>query len=151
MKAPDFKETLDFDLQSGKLTGSKIEGRVEAMEIQRENDLSSLDLLNAVVPFTIADAICDLSYHRSHMADELEAFGQKGAENVEAFKNNWLKIYHQQGLAAYKLEDPFETNLKDCQVTLGFECIIKGHEGKGTDYISVNKDKLLTKIIAIRH
>lgn len=121
------------------------------MEIQRKNGLSSLDLLGAVVPFTIADAICDLSYHRSHMADELEAFGQKGADNVEAFKNNWLKNYNEKGLAAYKLEDPFVTTLEECKVTLGFECIIKGHEGKGTDYITVNSDKLLTKIIAIRH
>ena len=110
-----------------------------------------MDLLSAVVPFTIADATCDVSYHRTHMAENMEAFGQKGAENVENFKNNWLKEYHSRGLAAYKLNDPFITDLAELKVTLGFECLIQGYEGKGTDYVYINSDRLLTKIVAIRH
>ena len=105
-------------------------------------------LLN--VPFTIADAICDISYHRSHMAENIEAFGQKGIENVHDFKSNYLKEYQTKNLAAYKLEGPFEADLNELKVTLGFECLIENHEGKGTEYVYVNSDKLLTKIAAVR-
>ena len=151
MKSSQFNEILEFDVASGKFSKSCIDGSTTEVDILRKDGLSSLDLLSSVAPFTIADAIADVSYHRTHMANEMEAFGQTGADNVEHFKNNWLKEYNEKGLAAYKLEDPFETTLEEMKVTLGFECIIKGHEGKGTDYVFVNKDKLLTKIIAIRH
>jgi hypothetical protein len=56
-----------------------------------------------------------------------------------------------KNLAAYKLEEPFVTNLNELKVTLGFECIVRGYEGRGTDNVYVNSDRLLTKIDAIRH
>ena len=42
-------------------------------------------------------------------------------------------------------------DLNELKVTLGFECIVKGYEGKGTDNVYVNSDRLLRKIDAIRH
>ena len=107
--------------------------------------------IRVVVPFTIADATCDISYHRSHMAENIEAFGLKGADSVSSFILNELKEYHMKNLAAYKLEEPFVTNLNELKVTLGFECIVQGYEGKGTDNVYINSDRLLTKIDAIRH
>ena len=152
LKSSNFHEMLEFDEQLDKLTKTTVLiPCAQDVEVKYNQGLTNLDLLSSVIPFTIADAVCDVSYHRAQMADDMEAFGQKGADNVEAFKNNWLKSYHEQGLAAYKLEDPFETSLNECKVTLGFECVIKGYEGKGTDYVYVNNEKLLTKIIAIRH
>ena len=70
--------------------------------LTNESGLTHLDLLSTVVPFTIADATCDLSYHRNQMDESIQAFGQSGAENVENFKNKWLSEYHQLGQAAYK-------------------------------------------------
>ena len=151
MKSTDFAETLEYNEKTERLTQSIVQGSKVQVDVVQERNLTSLDLLSAVVPYTIADATCDVSYHRSHMSEDMEAFGQKGADDVEAFKNNWLSEYSRLGLAAYKLEDPFEADLKELKVTLGFECTIQGHEGKGTDYVFINEDKLLTKIIAIRH
>ena len=86
-----------------------------------------------------------------HMAENIEAFGLKGADKVAAFILNELNEYHMKNLAAYKLEEPFVTNLNELKVTLGFECIVRGYEGRGTDNVYVNSDRLLTKIDAIRH
>lgn len=153
MKFNEYEESLLVDKVSGKITKAVIGGQkvpVEAIEVPKVKGLTSLDLLSTVMPFAIADALCDVDYHRCHMADEIEAFGQKGADNVEKFKTDWLGEQKKLGLPAYKLEDPFEAHLDSLEVTLGFECIIKGREGKGTDYVYVNGNKLLTKIIVIR-
>lgn len=147
-----FEEILDYDLQTGKFLQNQFQLNPDPSEkIVTNQELTSLDLLNAVVPFTIADATCDLDYHRAHMSENIEAFGQKGADNVKAFINSELKKYHEKELAAYKLEEPFETDLTQLKVTLGFECIVEGREGKGTDYVYVDSKKLLTKIVAVRH
>lgn len=106
--------------------------------------------MSTVVPFTIADAACDLSYHRNQMDENIQAFGQSGADNVENFKNKWLSEYHQLGEAAYKLLDPFMTNLPYNTVTLGFECIMENREGKGIDVVFVTPDKKIKKIDVTR-
>ena len=123
---------------------------LDQSEVLDHQGLTSLDLLSVVVPFTIADATCDISYHRSHMAEDIQAFGQKGADNVQSFKTNYLKECQTRQLVAYKLEQPFVTDLKELKVTLGFECLIQGHEGKGTESVYLNSDKLVTKILAVR-
>ena len=114
------------------------------------NDLTSLDLLSVVVPFTVADAICNTSYHTSQVSDDIEAFGQKGKEAVLNFKERWLTPQAKLNKPAYKLEDPFVVDLKSKMVTLGFGCLIETALGKGTDYVYVTDDKLVEKIIVVR-
>ena len=75
---------------------------VQNILTNEKSGLTHLDLMSTVVPFTIADATCDLSYHRNQMDENIQAFGQSGADNVENFKNKWLSEYHQLGEAAYK-------------------------------------------------
>ena len=50
-----------------------IQGEMEPNHHQP--DLGSLRLLSVVVPFTVADATCDLSVHPQFMANDITAFG----------------------------------------------------------------------------
>ncbi len=144
-------QILVVDKESFKITEIQSEGEQhENAEIFRNDGLSALDLLSVVVPYTIADAICDLTFHRPHMSDDITAFGQNGADNVMAFLKEELGGQAEKGLPAYKLEDPFIVNLEDMKVTLDFECIIKGYDGKGQDIVHVNKQKEITCIETIR-
>ena len=147
-----YGEVLHVDKETCKIT------TIVKNEDQDQNDgrvhlnkgLSSLDIMSLVVPYTIADAICDLAFHPQFHAADMTAFGQEGADNVMAFKTKWLGPSAKAGLAAYKLEDPFIVDLDELKVTLGFECIIQGHEGHGTDYVYVNENKKITRIDVVR-
>ena len=55
-------------------------------------------------------------------------FGSTAA--IEEFLAQELKNQRELGLPAYKIEWPFETSLKESKVTLDFECLIKGYEGR---------------------
>ena len=151
LKSIQMNELLEYDEEHDKFYHSVItDNNTNQSEVLKHQGLTTLDLLSVVVPFTIADATCDISYHRSHMAENIQAFGQKGADNVQKFKSNYLKEYQTRHLAAYKLEEPFVTDLNELKVTLGFECLIQGHEGKGTEIVYLSSDKLVTKIVAVR-
>jgi hypothetical protein len=52
---------------------------------------------------------------------------------------------------AYKLEDPFFVDYAAERVELGFECVMASKPGRGTDFVNVDKDKLVCKIHAVRH
>ena len=81
LKSTNLEELLEYDEKNEKFSKSIVTGEINEVPIFKNQGLTSLDLLNIVVPFTIADAICDISHHRSHMAENIEAFGQKGIEN----------------------------------------------------------------------
>ena len=148
-----WKEILHCDAKTGKIIKNETfqEDPDLNPEVLKINGLTSLDLLSAVVPFTIADAICDLGYHRPHMAEDIEAFGLKGADKIQAFLSQEMKHQQELGLPAYKIEWPFVACLQESKVTLDFECVIEGYEGRGTDNVFVNPDKLIRKIDAVRH
>ena len=67
-------EILEVNDQ-GKIVQSIVKIPANPTEILVNHGLSSLDLLSTVVPFTIADATCDLSYHRNQMDEAIQAFG----------------------------------------------------------------------------
>ena len=67
-------EILEVNDQ-GKIVQSIVKIPDNPTEILLNQGLSSLDLLSTVVPFTIADATCDLSYHRNQMDEAIQAFG----------------------------------------------------------------------------
>ena len=151
LKSIHMNELLEYDEEHDKFYHSVItDSNTNQSEVLEHQGLTTLDLLSVVVPFTIADATCDISYHRSHMAENIQAFGQKGANNVQIFKTNYLKEYQTRHLAAYKLEEPFVADLNELKVTLGFLCLIQGYEGKGKEYVYLSSDKLVTKIVAVR-
>lgn len=149
----NFREILHCDMEINKIIRNAIfqVNPVLSPEVKVVNGLTTLDLLSVVVPFTIADATCDLGYHRPHMAEDIEAFGLKGADEIEAFFMKEMKHQNELGLPAYKIEWPFEACLEESKVTLDFECVIQGYEGRGTDNVFVNSDKRIKKINAVRH
>ena len=116
-----------------------------------QDDSGSLQLLKQVIPFTIADATADLSVHPQYMAEDITAFGLTGKEAVLAFKERFLGPQGKQGLPAYKLDEPFKVHVKKRMVSLGFECLIKGYLGFGTDYVFINQDNLINCIDVERH
>ena len=104
-----------------------------------------------VVPFTIADATCNFSVHPGYMANDISAFGLKGKEAVLKFLANELGTQAQLGLPAYKLADPFQVHEKKKMVSLGFECLIEGYQGFGTDCVYLDDNNLIREIDARRH
>ena len=104
-----------------------------------------------MIPFTIADALCDTSFHEPHLAEDVEAFGAKGKATVLRFKHKFLGPQKLVGKPAYKLADPFIVDLNELKVTLGFECLIEKYLGKGTDYVYVDDTLLVKRIDVVRH
>merc|ERR1711862_655199 len=107
LKSLDMVELLEYDEKLDMLISSILSGNTSKSQVIKNQGLTNLDLLSVAVPFTIADATCDTSYHRSHMDENIHAFGQKGADNVQSFKTNYLNDCRTKNLAAYKLEEPF--------------------------------------------
>ena len=118
---------------------------------EAQDDSGALLLINVVVPFTIADATADLSVHPQYMADDISAFGQTGKQAVLTFKEKFLGPQGKKGLPAYKLDEPFRVHIKKRMVSLGFECLIEGYQGFGTDYVYLNKNILIRCIDVERH
>jgi hypothetical protein len=54
------------------------------------NGLSGFDMLEVVVPFTIADAVCDADYGVTRMSKNVEAFGYVGHDIVVKVKEEEL-------------------------------------------------------------
>ena len=155
-----FQETLYCDVSLGNIIINKVELEVEHLvddvdkdveAVKRISGLSNFDMLDIVVPYAIADALCDLEYHPKFHAEDIEAFGQKGAKNVEAFKQKWLGPSQEHGLTAYRLGSPFRTCLEESKVTFDFECVVKGNEGFGTEFVYVTGDRKISKIIGKRN
>ena len=55
------------------------------------------------------------------------------------------------GIPAYRLDDPFVANAEVKMVSLGFECLIEGFRGFGTDYVYLDNDNLIKSIKVDRY
>ena len=54
------------------------------------NGLTGFDMLDVVVPFTIADAVCDTDFAVGRMSENVDAFGVVGHDAVVKFKDDEL-------------------------------------------------------------
>lgn len=111
----------------------------------------SLDLLAVAVPYSISDAVVDLSFQPQHMTDDMKAFGLVGREAILKHSEEFLGSQRGLGMPAYALRDPFVVDAGKRMVTLGFECLIEGFEGKGTDYLHFNQNNKIYELVAVRH
>lgn len=107
---------------------------------QELDSITALDLLNVAIPFAIADAICDTSFHGSHLAQNAKAFGASGKEQILEFSGKFLGPQKLIGTPAYRLGHPFYVNVRERKVTFGFECLIEKYLGEGTDYMYFNDE-----------
>lgn len=114
------------------------------------NYITSLDLLNIVIPFAIADAICDTSFHEAYLAQNATAFGATGKHEILKFQEKFLGPQKLLGKPAYQLSDPFYVNLNERKVTFGFECLIEKYVGEGTDYVYLDEHLKVIQIDTIR-
>jgi hypothetical protein len=57
------------------------------------NGLSGFEMLDVVIPFTVADAICDTDFAVGRMSKDVEAFGLVGHDTVVQFKDAELVRY----------------------------------------------------------
>ena len=116
-----------------------------------QESTSSLDLLSVAVPYSISDAIVDLSFQPQHMTSDMKAFGLVGKEAILAHSEEFLGPQGRLGKPAYALQDPFIVDVTKRMVTLGFECLIEGFEGKGTDYVYFDQNHKILELVAVRH
>ena len=115
-----------------------------------QGSISSIDLLKVVLPFAIADAICDTSYHEPHLAENVIAFGAKGKKQVLEFSEKFLGPQKQIGKPAYRLSYPFIVDVEKQMVEFDFECLIEKYEGKGRDYVYLNDEMKVKEIGTVR-
>ena len=132
-------------LESSSIPTSKQEERKEKID-----NITALDLLNVAIPFAIADAICDTSFHGAYLAQNVRAFGASGKQEVLDFKLKFLGPQKLVGKPAYRLSDPFYVNVQERKVTFGFECLIEKYVGEGTDYMYFDEDLKVKQIDAVR-
>ena len=117
---------------------------------ERVDSITSLDLLSIVIPFAIADVICDTSFHEAHLAQNVTAFGATGKQEVLRFKEKFLGPQKLIEKPAYRLSDPFYVNLNERKVTFGFECLIEKYEGEGIDYVYLDENLKVKQIDTVR-
>merc|ERR1712136_612166 len=67
------KEYNISGLESSSIPTSKQEETKEKID-----NITALDLLDVAIPFAIADAICDTSFHGAYLAQNVRAFGASG-------------------------------------------------------------------------
>ena len=119
--------------------------------IQQSLNITPLDLLKVVIPFAIADVVCDTSFHPEFLAEDVESHGVKGKRQVLEFKAKFLEPQKLIGKPAYKLVDPFIVDLQERKVSFGYECLIEKYAGHGTEHIFLDEQLKIKKIQAIRH
>ena len=139
------KEYNISGLESSSIPISKQEKKKEDID-----SITALDLLNVAIPFAIADAICDTSYHEAYLSQNVKAFGASGKQEVLDFKIKFLGPQKLVGKPAYQLCDPFYVNVQERKVTFGFECLIEKYVGEGTDYMYFDEDLKVKHIDAVR-
>ena len=76
---------------------------------------------------------------------------QTGKEAILKHSAEFLTPQKLLGRPAYALSDPFVADPVKRMVTLGFECLIQGFEGKGTDYLHFDNDNKIYQLVAVRH
>ena len=119
--------------------------------IKQSLNITPLDLLKVVIPFAIADVVCDTSFHPEFLAEDVESHGVKGKRQVLEFKAKFLEPQKLIGKPAYKLVDPFIVDLQERKVSFGYECLIEKYAGHGTEHIFLDEQLKIKKIQAIRH
>ena len=148
----DGYQTFTNDISNDEVIVENIEFFGDQVPIDsNDRSNSSLTLLNDAVTFTIADAMADLTVHPKYMADDMKAFGLEGKQAILDFKAKFLGPQGALGLPAYKLAKPFEVDVNKRMVSLGFECLIQGYEGLGTDYVYFNDQNLIRDLVVVRH
>jgi len=138
------------DIDKSDIISSEEVGLIPDAVVDSQN-ITPLNLLEVVIPFTIADALCDTSFHGPLLAKNVEAFGAIGKQQVLEFKEEFLGPQRSLEMPAYKLADPFIVDIKKMKVTLGFECLIEQYLGKGTDYVYLDEKLKVKKIDVVRH
>ena len=123
----------------------------DKVPVEPQDETNSLTLLKVAVPYSIADAIVDLDFQPPHMANDIKAFGLQGKTAIYNHSKEFLTPQLLLGKPAYKLSDPFRVDLNKRMVTLGFECLIEGFEGIGTDYVYFNDQNKIFDLVAVRH
>ena len=117
---------------------------------ERLDTITSLDLLDVVVPFAIADVTCDTSFHEAHLAKNVIAFGLKGKQEVLGFKKKFLDPQKLIGKPAFSLGDPFCVLVKERKVSFGYKCLIEQYVGEGNEDVYLDEDLKIKQIDAVR-
>lgn len=114
-----------------------------------DSNLTPFDLFSVVVPFAVADANVDLGYHESVLDDDAEAYGSKGKAEIISAKETFLGPQKGKG-QAYKLGDFKLEGNGELMVSFRYQCLLPGQEAHGTEFVTLNGEKKITKVQAVR-
>jgi hypothetical protein len=78
--------------------------------------------------------------------EDAAMFGKTGIDEVLQFKAQWLSEP-----VNYSVDAIHEIDLVNRVVVVGFDCLIPGKEGRGSDVIQFDKDGRVCRVGAIRH
>lgn len=102
-------------------------------------------MLVASLEWLRADVVGDFGVHRSMVHPDAEMFGAKGADEVLAFKQAFLKAF-----PAYEVPAVFVDHTSRV-VVAEFVCLVPGKEGRGTDFMAFDDEMRVTRVSAVRH
>jgi hypothetical protein len=106
----------------------------------------SLRLLDRAVAWLRCDVYGDFAAMPPLMAPNATMFGAAGAEGVLSFKRRWLT----QPLN-YNVDVVHEVDLVNRVIVVGFDSLLAGREGRGTDVIQMDEELRICAVDAIRH
>jgi hypothetical protein len=105
-----------------------------------------LQLLGRGLRWLRADVFGDFEVMADLVAPHARMFGVEGAGAVVAFKRRWLNLPVNYNVDAIHEFDPVNRVL-----VAGFDCLLVGKEGRGTDVVQFTDAMLVSEVAAIRH
>lgn len=111
-----------------------------------EADSDALQLLGRGLQWLRADVYGDFEVTAGLVAPHARMFGVQGADAVVNFKRRWLTRPVNYNVDVIHEFDPVNRVL-----VAGFDCLIPGKEGRGTDVMRFSDAMLVSEVAAIRH
>lgn len=109
----------------------------------------SLQILEPVLHLLKCDVTANPSEAPPVIDEEANHFGTIGKDAIMKFKES---KYAGQSIPTYYFPFPFLVNLRNECVSVDFDCIIPGKEGRGSEWQYVNLDKgTVYKVCGNRH
>lgn len=119
-------------------------------KIHKEPTSLNKSLLGRGLLWLLADCFALYTLHERLCAKDATFFGAKGYDDCMKFKRNFLRV----DLDNYDVDAIHEIDTSNNVIVAGFECLIPGKEGRGTDvaqFKTEDGELKVCRVEAIRH
>jgi hypothetical protein len=118
-------------------------------KVLRDESLGDRErLLGLALLWSFADAFGLWAIHEDLLHDEAMMFGQCGKANILKWKRS---VLYSDGRRNYKVDSVHEIDADNRAVVIGFDCLLPGKEGRGTEVIRFSEDWSVIRVQSIRH